>query len=257
MKSQTTVKTDRIWKLADETKNRQTRTGKAEICMVSSTASATSENRSFVFSLMRSMSQVGFYIVLAVVVLGITHRVTSRPSPIAASDSNSDTRTLSPAAYSVEEIYLPRSLLGLVNNATLRDILRLRDSSRLDAFLETRGLQDTWFLVRYRPVNADGSTWLGRTDDFDCKRYQVHSSRSDRPENRLMNLEVFARSMARGAGRQADTLVTDAKTDTTPLFVAHFSEATIIPIPDNAMGFENLSRDDIASWRREAGLVAR
>lgn len=233
------------------------RAGQAEICFASRTASAKSEPRSLFLSLMKSMSQVGLFIVLAVVVLGFAHTFASRPSPTASSDRNGVPRTISPAAYSVEELYMPRSLLGLAKDETLQDILQQRDSTRLDAYLEAHGLQDAWFLVRYHPVNADGSTWLARSDDFDCKRYQVHSSRINLPENRRMDLEVFARAMARGAGRQADTLVTDPNTDTAPLFVAHFDEARIIPIPDSATGFENLSKDDIASWRRQAGLAAR
>lgn len=200
----------------------------------------------------RRLGQFATSLSLVALLYGLVALFPRLPTPTGPTHGFADTTKLRPTAFTAEEIFLPRALIAKAEDKDLRGILRDQDVDRLDAFLEANGLKDAWFLVRYRGLTADGSTWRGRDSNFECKRYQVHSASMKEAENRFRNLQVLSRALTRTAGEEPETIMADGQAKDPTVTIFHFNEARIVPIPDGATGLRWINQRDIDVWRSQA-----
>jgi hypothetical protein len=200
----------------------------------------------------RQLGQFATSLSLGALVYGLVGLFPRLPAPTGPIQGFADTSKLRPAAFTAEEIFVPSALLAKAEDKTLRDILRDRDVDRLDAFLEADGLKDAWYLVRYRGVASDGSTWKGRDSNFECKRYQVHSASMEEVENGFRNLQVLSRMLTRTVGEEPETIMVEGQGQDPTMTILRFDEAKIIPIPDAATGLRQINQRDIDAWRDQA-----
>lgn len=197
----------------------------------------------------RRLGQFATSLSLGALLYGLVALFPRLPAPTGPIQGFADTSKIRPTAFTAKEIFLPRSLLAKAKDKELRGILRDRDVDRLEAFLEANGLKDAWFLVRYRGVAADGSTWRGRDSNFECKRYQVHSASMKEIENGFRNLQVLSRTLTRAAGEEPESIMAEGQGKDPTMTILRFDEAKIIPIPDGATGLRQIHQRDIDSWR--------
>jgi len=198
---------------------------------------------------LRQLGQFATSLSLGALLYGLVALFPRLPAPTGPVQRFADTSKIRPDAFTAEEIFLPRSLLAKAEDEDLRGILRDPDVGRLDAYLEANELKNAWFLVRYRGVAADGSTWRGRASNFECKRYQVHSALMEETENGFRNLQVLSRTLARTAGEEPETIMTEGQGKDPTMTILQFDEAKIIPIPDAAIGLRYINQGDIDAWR--------